>query len=359
MNLSALTIQQLRYLVAVDQHRNFREAAAACHVSQPALSTQLKRLEELLETTLYDRSKQPIVPTPLGALVVAQAKVVLEQVDRLGALARPELELSGVYRLGVIPTLTASFLPLFIPQFSVAYPKVELIIKELPTDQLIRGLRAGTLDAGLAATPLEVPGLFERPLCNEPFYVFVPPGHALGKRTELHQSDLVGEHLWLLAEGHCFRNQVLHLCSADLGDSNDGRKLQLETGSFEALVRLVQAGLGVTILPELTTRQLSDAQRQQQVRPFVAPVPVRQVGLLYAREHIHKEITDAIARALLSGIPAELREPNSDQAEPLPPKNGVAAATGGSAEDANGVAVRRGRRATASKQKSRRGSRAG
>jgi LysR family hydrogen peroxide-inducible transcriptional activator len=310
MNLSALTIQQLRYVVAVDRHRSFREAAAACCVSQPALSTQLKKVEEMFGTTLFDRARQPIVPTERGAQVVAQARIALEHVDRIGVLlgtARGE-ELSGAYRLGVIPTLAPTMIPLFLQRFVRAHPRVDLSIEEATTDVLLRRLRDGTLDGGLAATPLDVPGIHEQVVCHEAFFVYLPAGHPLADRPSVTQADLIDEHVWLLSEGHCFRTQVLHLCSADRRrDGAEEVRVRFDPGSFEALIHLVDTGLGVTLLPELLIRALPAAQQAAQVRPFAPLSPVREVSFLHAREHAHKEVADALLGILREGVPPALR----------------------------------------------------
>lgn len=315
MDLSALTIQQLRYLAAVDHHRSFREAARTCSVSQPALSSQVKKVEDLLGLCVFDRSRQPTVPTHRGARVVAQARVVLQQIDRLAAIAAHTEEPAGQYRLGIIPTLAATFLPLFLPGFTHKHPRVELDIQETKTDDMVRLLREGALDGGLAATPLDVPAIEERVICHEAFHVYLAPGHALLARDRLRQADLVGEHVLLLSEGHCFRTQVLHLCglspsSGALGASH----VRFDGGSFDALIALVDVGFGVTILPELVVRGLPSERRIAQVRPFLAPAPAREISLLHSREEIRKDIGDALFDALHDSLPPDLRT-----REPGPP----------------------------------------
>jgi LysR family hydrogen peroxide-inducible transcriptional activator len=303
MNLSALTVQQLRYVVALDSHRNFGDAALACHVSQPALSAQIKKVEDLLGLCMFDRSRQPIVPTERGAKVVVQARRALEQFDRIGLIAAETAELAGPYRLGVIPTLASTFLPLFVPPFVHQHPRVSLEIIETKTETLIRGLREGSLDAGLAATPLGLSGVGEHVVCREKLYAYLPKGHALCAQTSVRQADLLDEHLWLLGEGHCFRTQVLALCSAH---SSQLAKVAFEAGSFETLVGFVDAGLGTTVLPELFVHKLSPAQRAQQVRPFFAPEPVREIGFLYAREHLRWAVFTELLRIAERSIPPEL-----------------------------------------------------
>jgi LysR family hydrogen peroxide-inducible transcriptional activator len=262
MNLSALTVQQLRYLLAIDKLRSFRDAAASCHVSQPALSAQVKKVEVLLGVCIFDRSRQPIMPTDRGTKIMVQARRALEQFDRIGLIATESEEIAGSYRLGVIPTLSSTFLPLLVPPFVQRYPRVSLEIVETKTEPMIRALREGALDAGLAATPLELPGVSEHTVCRETLYAYLPRGHRLCTQSSVRQADLLDEQVWLLAEGHCFRTQVLALCSVDRASRPEHlARVDIDAGSFETLVGFVDAGLGVTVLPELFVRRLSEAQR--------------------------------------------------------------------------------------------------
>jgi LysR family hydrogen peroxide-inducible transcriptional activator len=312
VDLSALTIQQLRYLVAVDRHRSFREAADACHVSQPALSMQVKRVEELLGTSVFDRSRQPVLVTVRGAAVLEQARLAIEHFDRIGLVLDRGKELSGSFRLGVLPTLVATFVPPFLLRFAQAHPRVSLEIEELRTVQLVRALREGALDAGLAATPLGVPTIHERVVCHEALHAYLPPGHPLLARARVRQADLMDEHVWLLGDGHCFRSQVLHLCSVDRGRGT-ARSGRLDTSSFEALVGIVDSGFGVTVLPELVVRAMSPQRQAAQVRPFAVPEPVRTIGFVHAREHDRMDVAEALFRTLVAALPPDLvgRSPRS------------------------------------------------
>jgi len=314
MNLSALTVQQLRYLVAVDDLRNFREAATTCHVSQPALSTQVKKAEELLGLPIFDRSRQPIVPTEHGIKILAQVRRALEQFDRIGLVAKESSELSGPFRLGVIPTLASSILPLFVPDFVQRYPLVALEIVETKTEPMIRALREGVLDAGLAATPLGLSGVHEHALCREALYAYLPTGHRLCACDSIRQADLLDEQLWLLADGHCFRQQVLTLCSVQRqsplgGVGGTGRRVDIDVGSFETLVGFVDAGLGVTVVPELFIRRLSPAQRRDHVRAFHSPEPAREIGFLVTRKQLRWDIFSALLHVAHETVPPELRMP--------------------------------------------------
>jgi len=313
MDLANLTLTQLRYVVAIDQFRSFRLAAEHCHISQPALSMQLGKLEETLGMTLFDRSRQPVVPTERGAVVVAQARTILRETERLGDLVQEGTAIAGRYRLGVLPSLASTVVPLFLPEFSRRHGEVELIVEEVQTEPMLRALDSDALDGGIAVTPLGAPGVFERELFQEPFFVYLSPRHPLRRRARVRQSDLVGEQLWLMPEGHCFRTQVLQLCKADPTPSS----VRFESGSFETLVRLVDTGLGLTILPELAVRELSARRRNAQVRPFAAPVPVRQVSFVYRREHLRRATAEALIGTLRDTLDLRPRQRSTTQV--LPP----------------------------------------
>lgn len=318
MDLSSLTLQQLRYIVAIDRERSFREAARACHVSQPALSAQVKRAEEILDVVVFDRTRQPVVVTERGALVLAHARVVVDQVDKLATFLDGGPEHAGSFRLGIIPSLASTVVPLFLPRFVETYPHVELEIVEAKTEDLVRRLRDGALDAGIAALPLGIPSLTERVLFHETFYAYLSPGHALASRARIRQSDLVDEAVWLLREGHCFRTQALHLCSVDARSCRPSM-IRFDADSFDTLVRLVDAGIGVTVLPELVVRSLPSAKRVNQVRPFVTPEPVRAIGMLVAREELRRSTNDALFRTLRSVLPKDIQTRTLRRSVVVPP----------------------------------------
>lgn len=304
MDVSSLTLTQLRYIVALDNTRSFRAAAELSRVSQPALSAQVQKLETLLGVVLFDRSRQPIVPTAEGLRVLEQARVAIREADRIAdAVQSGDAGLSGTYRLGVIPTVASTLLPLLLPRWVEAVPGVALKVSEVQTRTLIARLYHDELDGGLAATPLGIPSIHEVLLYREAFSVYLPPRHPLTKLAAVPQSRLADEPVWIMAEGHCFRDQVLHLCRADRVPGPGG--VELESGSFETLVRLVDSGLGMTVLPELVVDAL-DAPRRKRVRPFQAPTPMREVSLIYARTHLHRRIADALVRVAQGALPGAL-----------------------------------------------------
>lgn len=298
MDLSSVTLTQLRYAVAVDRWRSFRVAARRVNVSQPALSMQVSKLEETLGVHVFDRSKNPVMPTAHGERVLAHARKLLRECERLGEIANETESIAGVYRLGIIPTLASTLLPRLLPPFTKRHPEVELIVEEVQTDALIQRLRDDTLDGGLAVTPLGVPGLHERVIQREAFFVYLSPRHPLAARKRIRQSDLVDSEVWLMPEGHCFRSQVLQLCKVDRKSERASPGLRFESGSLETLVRLVDAGLGATILPELVVETLPERKKKAQVRPFERPIPVREISFIRLREHLRRHIADAIAETL-------------------------------------------------------------
>ncbi|MEW6270730.1 MAG: LysR substrate-binding domain-containing protein [Thermodesulfobacteriota bacterium] len=306
--LSGMTLTQLAYLVAVDRCRSFREAASACHVTQPALSQQVQKIEDQLGLRIFDRSRQPVVPTEPGTRVLAQARVILREAERmadvLGELAG---EIAGPYRLGIIPTLAPTLLPLFVPGFARRHPRVELVVEELQTAAMLARLADDTLDGGLASTPLAAPGIHERPLYREPFHVYLSSGHRLARRPRVAQAELASEDVWIMAEGHCFREQVLQLCGAGRSVRHQsGGTVRFESGNFETLVRLVDAGFGMTVLPDMVIRTLPAARRRSRVRPFAPPVPTREVSFVHSRDHLRRAIADALVAEIRDALPAPL-----------------------------------------------------
>ena len=306
--LATMTLSQLGYLVAVERQRSFREAAASCFVTQPALSQQIRKLEDQLGVRVFDRSKQPVVPTEPGLRILAQARVILREAERMAdVVAELSGEVAGTFRLGIIPTLAPTLLPRFLPSFVRRHPRVELVIEELQTAVMIARLADDTLDGGIAATPLHVPGLHERPLCREPFQVYAASGHRLLRGRTVTQAQLADESVWIMGEGHCFREQVLQLCGTGRTVAEEGSgSVRFESGNFETLVRLVDADFGVTVLPELVIESLPPARRKARVRPFAPPVPTREVGFVPGRDHLRRAIADALVESVRKSLPAEL-----------------------------------------------------
>jgi LysR family hydrogen peroxide-inducible transcriptional activator len=296
-----MTLAQLQYFVALDTHRHFGDAAVACDVTQPTLSGQLQRLEEELGVQLIDRSRQPVVPTGAGERVVEEARAVLAARDRLTSVASEMQDrVTGTLRLGMLPTLSPYLLPLLLPVLETAHPEVSLILREWPTHEILDALQTDTLDGALIATDETGPDLRDRVLFTEPFVGYVAPSHRLADRDQLTPADLSIEDLWLLSEGHCFRDQVLHVCGRS--PSVPQAAAQFESGSLETLVRLVRNSGGMTLLPRLATHHMPETEQSAFVIPFADPAPTRDVRLVTRRRH-KQRLVDAVVETIHDTLP--------------------------------------------------------
>ncbi len=245
-----MNIQQMEYVVAVDTYRHFVKAAEKCYVTQATLSMMIKKLEEELDVKIFDRSRQPVVPTEVGVKIIAQAKKILQESYRLKELVQDEqAELKGELRIGVIPTIAPYLLPLFMNSFLKKYPSVKLKISEFTTDQIIQKLEQHDLDAGLLSTPLNQPSLREETLFYEQFVVYASSGEKILKKKFVLANDIDINRLCLLEEGHCLRSQVFNLCELR-NKEQEFRQLDFETGSIETLKRIVEVDQGITILTD-------------------------------------------------------------------------------------------------------------
>ncbi|HEX9957720.1 MAG TPA: LysR substrate-binding domain-containing protein [Fibrella sp.] len=299
-----MTLTQLDYIVAIDTHRHFATAAEHCHVTQPTLSMQIQKLEDELGVLLFDRSKHPVVPTETGQVIVAQAREVLQASRRIPELAKESRdEVGGELRVGVIPTLAPYLLPYFIGAFMTRYPAVTIQLQELLTEQIVERLRTGLLDVGIVVTPLRENNMSDIPLFKEPFMVYAAKGNPLLKKDTINPADLTNEGLWLLSEGHCFRDQVVNLC----GGRHQGRSaLRYETGSLETLVKLIDRQDGFTLLPYLATLDF-DVVRKKQLRSFTGVPPVREVSLVMHRSFLKRSLINALRREIMANLPGELK----------------------------------------------------
>ena len=287
-----MTITQLQYVLAVAEYQNFTLAAEKSFVTQPTLSMQVQKLEDELDIQIFDRSKKPITTTEAGKKIVAQARNIVNEAERIKDIVDQEKGyIGGEFTLGIIPTIMPTLLPMFLKTFIRKYPSVNLIIKEQNTDTLIRNIQDGHIDAGIAATPLEIEFIRERPLYYEPFVGYVPPNHRLRRAELLEAEDLDISDILLLQDGHCFRDGVINLCKTprDYQDEH----FQLQSGSFETLINLADEDLGMTLLPYLNTMEL-DGQKQKNLKYFKAPSPAREVSLIYHKNELKIQITEAI-----------------------------------------------------------------
>ncbi len=310
-----MTLTQLQYLIAVDNHRHFARAAEACFVTQPTLSMQIQKLEEELGVLLFDRSKHPVRPTNIGEKLISQARIVVNESERVKQiLQESKNQLEGPFKLGVIPTVSSSLVPRFINKFHSKFPNIQLQIQELRTDTILDRLRKDELDAALMATPLNEKGIIEKPLFYEPFMAFIPDDHRLSKESFITNSELDVNDLLLLNEGHCFRNSILNICSKMASDSK--RPIDLESGNFETLIRLSKQGFGMTLLPYLHAIDLP-AEDQRFVKPIADPKPTREISMVYTRAELKIKIIEELSSIIQNVVPEKLTLEKEHVVSPL------------------------------------------
>ena len=305
---SQLTLTQLAYAVAVDTHRHFERAARACSVSQPTLSMQLHKLETALGELLFDRSRTPVVPTDIGRVLIAQARVVLGEAARMGDLRDAASGvLAGELRLGVIPTLSPYLLPDVLELLAERHPGIALVVEESVTESVLDALRTDAIDVGLVATLNKVSGISSRTLFREPFTAYVGAQHRLAGRTHISVHDLSTDDVWLLADGHCFRTQVISLCRQRGGVARAEARgpaatpallARFDSGNLETLKRLVERGNGMTLLPALAAADLSTAAQRKLLIPFDNPVPGRSIRLVRRRHHVREHLVRAFVKVV-------------------------------------------------------------
>lgn len=305
-----MTLTQLEYIVALDTCRHFTLAADYCHVTQPTLSMQIQKLEEELGIVIFDRSRQPVIPTVLGIDVINYARNILIQKEALLEwIEYRKGTLTGELRIGIIPTLAPYLLPLFIQQFTKKHEKAKLIISEITTDGIINALKEGTIDAGILVTPLQQKGIKEYTLFYEEMLVYVSKKNTLYEKNYVLAQDIDPNTLWLLEEGHCFRSQIENLCELRKR-SRTGSHFEYETGSIETLIRMVDVNDGITIIPELATVNMP-AKQLQLIRKFKSPVPVREVSIVVQRDFVKKRLIDALRESVLLAVPEKIRKNKS------------------------------------------------
>jgi LysR family hydrogen peroxide-inducible transcriptional activator len=311
--MKSITLTQLSYITAVSQTRNFGLAAKACFISQPTLSMQIQKLEEELGVTLFDRSKKPVEPTAIGKQIVEQAQIVLQEAFRIEEIIKAERgEISGNFKLGIIPTLAPYLLPLFLEIFTTKYPRVNLIVEELQTREIIQKLKDDEIDAGLLVTPLNFKGIVERPVFNEPFMAYLAPNHPLLSLSKVSDKDLSLDDIWLLNEGHCFRDQAIAICKKAKGKRIKHKNLIFESGNLETLKRLVDQKFGYTLVPSLAILGMSSSEQKKKVRFFRSPVPTREVSLVYSRSYLKKSVIEVLYDEIVASLPNELKKSESN-----------------------------------------------
>lgn len=298
-----MTLTQLEYIVALDTHRHFLLASEKCSITQPTLSMQIQKLEEELEVKIFDRTKQPVVPTEVGVRIIAQARTILRESNKIKQIINEQKDImTGEIRIGVIPTLAPYLLPPLFKQMSEKYPQLELQVKELITEEVIRELKNNRLDCGLVVTPLKDPSIKEDVLFYEELFVYVSKKNSLYDKKYVLATEINPDQLWLLEEGHCFRSQILNLC--ELRKSSD-HHFKYETGNIETLKRMVDKSDGITILPELAVMEFSKSQMKL-VKRLKEPVPAREVSLVTHRDYIKTRLIQTLKEEILNIVPRQM-----------------------------------------------------
>lgn len=301
-----MTLVQLEYIVAVDTYRSFVGAADKCFVTQPTLSMQVQKLEEMLNVKIFDRSKQPVVPTEIGAQIIEQARLVLQESQKIKEIiSSQQQDVVGELKVGIIPTVAPYLLPRVISGMMEKFPDLKLLIWEYTTEDIIHHLKTGVLDCGILATPLADSHLNELPLYYENFVTYISKNSKLYKKKTIDANDLEEENIWLLNEGHCMRSQVLNICRSTKDNRLQG--LTYNTGSVETLIRMVDVNNGATLLPELALTDLS-AKQLSKVRHFRSPEPVREISLVTHKNFIKKRMLNALKEEILAVIPKAMKQ---------------------------------------------------
>lgn len=301
-----MTLVQLEYIVAVDTYRSFIGAAEKCFVTQPTLSMQVQKLEEMLNVKIFDRSKQPVIPTEIGSQIIEQARIVLQESQKIKEIiSSQQQDIVGELKVGIIPTVAPYLLPQVIASMMEKYPDLKLLIWEYTTEDIIHHLKTGVLDCGILATPLGDNAITEIPMYYENFVTYISKNSKLFKKKNIDANDLEDENIWLLNEGHCMRSQVLNICRSTKDNRLQG--LTYNTGSVETLIRMVDMNNGATLLPELALTELT-AKQLSKVRTFKSPEPVREISLVTHKNYIKKRMLNALKEEILAVIPKAMKQ---------------------------------------------------
>jgi LysR family hydrogen peroxide-inducible transcriptional activator len=315
-----MNLRDLQYLVALAEYRHFGRAAEASFVSQPTLSTQIRKLEDELGVALVERTPRKVLLTETGSEIARRARGVLSQVDEIKSIAQrtrdPE---SGTIRLGIFPTLGPYLLPHVIPHLRARFPRLELLLREEKTEQVLHMLREGTLDAGILALPVHDDSLHVEFLFEEPFVLAVPSGHALAGRGRLRMDDLSDQNLLLLEDGHCLRDQALEVCHL----AGAGEKTGFRATSLETLRQMVSANVGITLLPALAVQPPVAQSPDVDLIAFEAPAPSRRIAMLWRKSSAMTPFFEALA-AIIGDVPAALFDPRSSAPRQPDNASGVA-----------------------------------
>ena len=305
-----MTLQQLEYIVAVYRTRHFVKAAEACGVTQPTLSAMIQKLEAELDVKLFERSSQQVMPTAIGKVVVEQAWKVLNRARKLkDIVAEEKKSLTGTFRLGILPTIAPYLLPRFFPRLMRENSSLEIRVVEMKTADIRRAIDRGEIDAAVMVDTGDLDDYALTTLFYEQFLAYVSPSDQLSAKKSIKTSDLSNELLWLLDEGHCFRDQLVKYCQLKAAKTSQSA---YSLGSIETFMRIVENGQGVTFIPELATMQLTPTQKEL-VRPFAIPIPTREVVMATSKSFVRKSLLDMIVGQIRKSVPEKMLKLNNTE----------------------------------------------
>ena len=305
-----MTLQQLEYIVAVYRTRHFVKAAEACGVTQPTLSAMIQKLEAELDVKLFERSSQQVMPTAIGKVVVEQAWKVLNRARKLkDIVAEEKKSLTGTFRLGILPTIAPYLLPRFFPSLMRENPSLDIRVVEMKTAEIRRAIDRGEIDAAVMVDTGDLDDYALTTLFYEQFLAYVSPSDQLSAKKSIKTSDLSNEFLWLLDEGHCFRDQLVKFCQLKAAKTSQSA---YSLGSIETFMRIVENGQGVTFIPELASMQLTSTQKAL-VRPFAIPIPTREVVMATSKSFVRQSLLDMIAGQIRKSVPEKMLKLNNTE----------------------------------------------
>jgi LysR family hydrogen peroxide-inducible transcriptional activator len=304
-----MNVQQLEYIIAVDNFRHFAKAAEICYVTQPTLSMMIQKLEEELGVKIFDRTKHPVEPTIIGKQIIAQARIALKYVKQIKEVVENEQnEAKGSFKLGIIPTIASYLVPVLLSKHQTNYNKIELTLKECTTKNLISDILTGILDGGVLAGPLNHPGLSEFPVYYEKFYAYVSPLDKTYNEKEIDLNKIDINNIWLLENEHCLRGQIERLCQLKKKSFTGNSSIKYESGSIDTLIHVVDYNPGITIIPEMHAMGL-DEEKQENLRSFKNMTAVREVSLIVSKEYVRKTLLNVILEIVKSSVPKSMQDP--------------------------------------------------
>ncbi|MDR3251417.1 MAG: LysR family transcriptional regulator [Tannerella sp.] len=307
-----MTVQQLEYVIALDNYRHFAKAAESCGVTQPTLSMMIQKLEEELDVKIFDRLPHPIEPTGIGKLIIKQARTAIFYFQQIRETVRNEKNiLSGDFKLGVIPTVASFLVPELLKTVSDLNPDFSLIMQEAPTTTIIDSVTNGKLDGGLAATPLYNPSLIEIPVYYEKFYAYVSSGDSTFDAEEIDINSVDIQDIWLLENVHCMRGQVLSLCEQKKEEMQN-QAAKYESGSIDTLINIVDYNGGLTVIPEMAAMSLPE-EKQSNLRRITGNNFVREISIVVNVDYVRENMTNAIVELVRQSVPKSMQDPKLKQ----------------------------------------------